>query len=72
MVSFTSLISAAAAVASVAASTGTNNGFYYSNWAQNSAGVDYENGAAGEYSVTWDTSAENFVCGKGWATGSDR
>lgn len=72
MVSFTSFIAAAAAVASVAAETGTSNGFYYSLWAENTAGVDYANGDAGEYSVTWESSAENFVCGKGWATGSDR
>lgn len=53
-------------------STGTSGGFYYSFWTEESTGVDYENGDAGKYSVTWDSSSENFVAGKGWDVGSER
>lgn len=51
--------------------TGTSNGFYYSNWNDGSGSVTYTNGAAGEYSVSWEN-AGNFVVGKGWATGTDQ
>lgn len=51
--------------------TGTSNGFFYSNWNDGSGTVTYTNGAAGEYSVSWQD-AGNFVVGKGWATGSDQ
>ncbi|KAI0476039.1 Xyn11A, glycoside hydrolase family 11 protein [Xylariaceae sp. FL0804] len=51
--------------------TGTNNGFYYSFWTDGGATVDYENGDAGEYSITWSGDGD-FVGGKGWETGSDR
>ncbi|KAJ0114289.1 hypothetical protein N8I77_003319 [Diaporthe amygdali] len=52
--------------------TGTNNGFFYSFYNSGStSSVTYNNKAAGEYSVDW-TNCDNFVAGKGWATGSDR
>lgn len=52
--------------------TGTNNGFFYSFYNSAASGtVTYNNKAAGEYSVDW-TNCDNFVAGKGWATGSDR
>ena len=52
--------------------TGTNNGYYYSVYIEENTGATYTNGAAGEYSLTWSTSAVDVVAGKGWATGSDR
>lgn len=53
-------------------STGTNNGYYYSFWTDGVGSINYENGAGGEYSVTWASGSGNFVGGKGWSTGSDR
>ncbi|KAJ5288759.1 hypothetical protein N7478_001789 [Penicillium angulare] len=51
--------------------TGTNNGYYYSFWTNGGGTVDYTNGAAGEYSVTWENCGD-FTSGKGWSTGSAR
>jgi endo-1,4-beta-xylanase len=83
MVSFTSILIAASAVAGVLAvpssaldkrlttsSTGTNNGYYYSFWTHGSGDVTYTNGAAGKYSVVWSGNTGNFVAGKGWNPGS--
>ncbi|RDW77700.1 endo-1,4-beta-xylanase-5 [Coleophoma cylindrospora] len=50
--------------------TGTSNGFYYSFWTDGTAEATYTNKAAGEYSVSWTGDVGNFVCGKGWSTGS--
>ncbi|KAJ4413932.1 hypothetical protein N0V82_008237 [Gnomoniopsis sp. IMI 355080] len=49
---------------------GTSNGFFYSNWNDGSGSVTYNNGAAGQYSVSWQN-AGNLVVGKGWATGTE-
>lgn len=51
--------------------TGTNNGYYYSFWTNGGGTVEYTNGNAGEYSVTWEDCGD-FTSGKGWSTGSAR
>jgi endo-1,4-beta-xylanase len=92
MVSFTTLLTACAAVTSVFAAptslavrepaevakrastkngVGNNGGYYYSFWSDGGSPVTYTNGAAGKYSVSWQ-SGGNFVGGKGWEKGSAR
>jgi endo-1,4-beta-xylanase len=50
-------------------STGTHNGYFYTFWEQASGG-SMTLGAGGNYSVTWNTAAQNIVVGKGWKPGS--
>ncbi len=50
-------------------STGTHNGFFYTFWQQASGG-SMTLGPAGNYSVTFNTAAQNIVVGKGWNPGS--
>ncbi|KAK8027240.1 Endo-1-4-beta-xylanase A [Apiospora marii] len=84
MVSFTALALAATAItgalssplelikkAGTPSSTGTHNGFYYSFWTDGGGNVNYQNTAAGSYSVNWQN-CNNFVGGKGWNPGSAR
>ncbi|KAF2129562.1 glycoside hydrolase family 11 protein [Dothidotthia symphoricarpi CBS 119687] len=52
-------------------STGWSNGCYYSWWTDGGASATYTNGAAGQYSVTWQTGG-NLVGGKGWNPGAAR
>ncbi|KAE9379478.1 glycoside hydrolase family 11 protein [Stipitochalara longipes BDJ] len=49
--------------------TGTDDGFFYSNW---SDGKDYtyNNLGSGEYSVSWTSGSGNLVVGKGWNPGA--
>lgn len=84
MVSFTYLLVAASAVATVFAEeptspnprlkkrtnqTGVHDGFYYSFWSDDQGQATYTNKAGGEYAVTWSGEG-NFVGGKGWNPGS--
>ena len=51
--------------------TGYHGGYYYSFWTDGGGYVQYTNLAQGQYKVVWQNS-NNFVCGKGWDTGSAR
>ena len=51
-------------------STGTHNGYFYTFWEQ-ASGSTMTLGAGGNYSVTWNTGAQNIVVGKGWNPGSN-
>lgn len=49
--------------------TGTNNGYFYSFWEQ-SSGATMTLGSGSNYSLTWNTAAQNVVAGTGWNPGS--
>jgi len=51
--------------------TGTHNGFYYSFW-KDSGNASMTLRADGRYSSSWGSGTNNWVGGKGWATGSRR
>lgn len=51
-------------------STGTYNGYYYSNYVE--SGSDTLTLGTGTYSLKWSSSNTDVVSGIGWATGSAR
>jgi endo-1,4-beta-xylanase len=51
--------------------TGTHNGFYFSFW-KDSGNASMTLRADGRYSSQWNNSTNNWVGGKGWATGTRR
>jgi endo-1,4-beta-xylanase len=51
--------------------TGTHNGYYFSFW-KDSGSASMTLRADGRYSSSWNTSTNNWVGGKGWATGTRR
>ncbi|MDR7275232.1 glycoside hydrolase family 11 protein [Catenuloplanes atrovinosus] len=51
--------------------TGTHNGFFFSFW-KDSGNASVTLRENGRYTSSWDRSTNNWVGGKGWATGSRR
>lgn len=51
--------------------TGTHNGYYFSFW-KDSGNASMTLRADGRYTSSWDRSTNNWVGGKGWATGTRR
>ncbi|WP_033338171.1 glycoside hydrolase family 11 protein [Catenuloplanes japonicus] len=51
--------------------TGTHNGYYFSFW-KDSGNASITLRADGRYSSSWNNSTNNWVGGKGWATGTRR
>jgi endo-1,4-beta-xylanase len=51
--------------------TGTHNGYYFSFW-KDSGNASMTLRADGRYTSSWDRSTNNWVGGKGWATGNRR
>jgi endo-1,4-beta-xylanase len=51
--------------------TGTHNGFFFSFW-KDSGNASMTLRADGRYSSSWGSGTNNWVGGKGWATGSRR
>jgi endo-1,4-beta-xylanase len=51
--------------------TGTHNGYYFSFW-KDSGNASMTLRADGRYTSSWNNSTNNWVGGKGWATGNRR
>ncbi|SFW88854.1 glycoside hydrolase family 11 protein [Amycolatopsis australiensis] len=52
-------------------STGTNNGYFYSFWEQ-AGGATMTLGSGSNYSLTWNSGAQNVVAGTGWNPGTSQ
>jgi hypothetical protein len=50
--------------------TGSSGGYWYTFWTDGGGSVCMTLGSGGSYSVEW-SNCGNFVCGKGWSTGSE-
>ncbi|MBN1699250.1 MAG: glycoside hydrolase family 11 protein [Spirochaetales bacterium] len=51
-------------------STGSQGGYWYTFWTDGGGSVSMTLGSGGQFSVQW-SNCGNFVCGKGWSTGSE-
>jgi hypothetical protein len=51
-------------------STGNQGGYWYTFWTDGGGSVSMTLGSGGQFSVNW-SNCGNFVCGKGWSTGSE-
>jgi endo-1,4-beta-xylanase len=56
----------------ISPSSGSNNGYYYNYWSDNSTQEEVRFGSGGSYNVTWSGGALPFLVGKGWNPGSAR
>lgn len=45
--------------------------YFWSSWQEGNGNFRCNNGAGGQYSVTWSGNG-GFVCGKGWSPGGNR
>ncbi len=51
--------------------TGTNNGYFYSFWEQDS-GATMTLGSGSNYSLSWDSDSQDVVAGTGWNPGTSQ
>jgi hypothetical protein len=51
-------------------STGNQGGYWWTFWTDGGGSVSMSLGSGGYFSVNW-SNCGNFVCGKGWSTGSE-
>jgi endo-1,4-beta-xylanase len=51
-------------------STGNQGGYWWTFWTDGGGSVSMNLGSGGYFSVQW-SNCGNFVCGKGWSTGSE-
>ena len=71
VISFISVAFLFTGMTNASAGTGTHNGWYYTDWSDGRGSTGFQLGPGGNYSYNW-SGINNFVGGKGWATGSRR